>query len=209
MCLSLSHAQGTVPFSREVKEIQMRLDSVWDASKETMVFTGSSSIRLWKDLQERFPQYQVLNTGFGGSQCWDLANFLHELILDYRPRKVFIYEGDNDISAKKKPREIIGIFNRILDVLQERSPQMEIVLISAKPSISRWRFRNKYRRLNRKLDHLASNRAKVFFADVWTVMLNEGKLKKDLFIEDGLHMNAKGYDLWYGVLKKFVTNDGL
>jgi lysophospholipase L1-like esterase len=37
-------------------------------------------------------------------------------------------------------------------------------------------------------------------------MLNGRKLKKDIFIEDGLHMNPKGYDIWYTVMKEFVTN---
>ena len=44
------------------------------------------------------------------------------------------------------------------------------------------------------------------YADVWSPMLNGRKLKTDLFIEDGLHMNQKGYDLWYTAVKDLVTN---
>ena len=143
--------QAQLPFDKEVKQIQEINDSIWDGSKKTIVFTGSSSIRLWKDLQERFPDHQVLNTGFGGSQFSDLQHYLDELILNYNPVKVFIYEGDNDVFAKKRPRKIIQIAQDIIDTLQHREPDMEIVLISAKPSISRWKFRGRYRRLNRKL----------------------------------------------------------
>ncbi len=181
------------------------MDTIWDTSKPTILFTGSSSIRLWADLQERFPENQILNTGFGGSQSKDLANFLNELILDYSPTKVFIYEGDNDIFAKKKPAEIIGTFSNILDTLQKEQPEMEIVLISAKPSISRWKFRSKYKRFNKKLKSLASERQNTTYVDVWSIMLNKRKLKKDLFIEDGLHMNSKGYDLWFSALKSYVN----
>ena len=198
-------AQSDLPFADEVKEIQQRMDTVWDATKPVILFTGSSSIRLWNDLQTRFPENQILNTGFGGSQSWDLANFLDELILDYSPKKVFIYEGDNDIFAKKKPKQIIGTFTRILDELQKERPSMEIVLISAKPSISRWKYRSRYKRLNKKLKALAAERENVGFADVWSIMLNRRRLKKELFIEDGLHMNSKGYDLWEIALKDFVT----
>ncbi|MEM9362783.1 MAG: GDSL-type esterase/lipase family protein [Bacteroidota bacterium] len=198
-------AQSSLPFAGEVMEIQKRMDTVWDASKPSILFTGSSSIRLWNDLEERFPENQILNTGFGGSQCSDLANFLNELILDYNPSKLFIYEGDNDIFAKKKPKDIIGTFSNVLDTLQQNRPNMEIVLISAKPSISRWKFRSRYKRLNKKLKALAAERENVSYADVWHIMLNKRKLKKDLFIEDGLHMNSKGYDLWEMALKDFVT----
>ena len=207
LCLGtfLGQAQSDLPFAGEVKEIQQRMDTVWDASRPSILFTGSSSIRFWSDVQQRFPENQILNTGFGGSQCSDLANFLDELILDYKPSKVFIYEGDNDIFAKKKPKEIIGTFTSVLNTLQEQRPDMEIVLISAKPSISRWKYRSRYKRLNKKLKALASGRENVAFADVWSIMLNRRRLKKELFIEDGLHMNSKGYDLWEIALKDFVT----
>lgn len=197
-------AQAQLPFDKEVKQIQERNDSLWDSSRETIVFTGSSSIRFWNDIQERFPQQQVLNTGFGGSQFSDLEHYLDELILNYKPVKVFIYEGDNDIFAKKRPRKIVKRAEKILGTLQQRNPNMEIVLISAKPSISRWRFRGRYRRLNRKLGKLASNTNGIDFIDVWYPMLDKRKVKQDIFIEDGLHMNSKGYDIWYDVIKNYI-----
>lgn len=192
------------PFKNEVKAIQQKNDSLWDSSKATIVFTGSSSIRFWKDVQERFPEHQVLNTGFGGSQFSDLELYLDELILNYKPVKVFIYEGDNDIFAKKRPGKIIKRAEYILAILQQQRPDMEIVLISAKPSISRWKYRGRYRRLNRKLDKLASENEKIDFVDVWYPMLDNKKVKQDIFIEDGLHMNDKGYDIWYDVIKDYM-----
>ncbi|MCL6272756.1 GDSL-type esterase/lipase family protein [Muricauda sp. 2012CJ35-5] len=198
--------QTDLPFAGEVKEIQENIQKTWDNSKETIVFTGSSSIRMWNDLQERFPETQILNTGFGGSQSSDLEHFLDELILDYNPSQVFIYEGDNDINSKKSPRAIIGTMEDILEVLQTKNPNMDIVLISAKPSISRWHLKRKYKRFNKRLSKLASRTTGVRYADVWTTMLNKRKLKRDLFIEDGLHMNSKGYDLWQEALKEYVNN---
>ena len=205
--LSTVKAQESLPFSEEVKEVRQRASMNWDNAKETIVFTGSSSIRLWNDLQDRFPDKQILNTGFGGSQSSDLELYMDELILDYNPNKVFIYEGDNDISSKRRPKAIIGTFVNILEYLQEKRPEMEIVLISAKPSISRWHLKRKYLRLNKKMKKLAAALPHVHFVDVWTIMLNKRKLKKNLFIEDGLHMNEKGYDLWYAVLKEYVNNN--
>lgn len=198
-------AQNNLPFAKEVKEIQQRMDSIWVPSQETIVFTGSSSIRMWLDIQDRFPGIQIANTGFGGSQAKDLALYQNQLILDYNPKKVFIYEGDNDINAKQRPKAILGTFENILDNLHLKNPNLEIVLISAKPSISRWHLRGKYKRFNKKLNRLALEREKVSFVNVWNIMLNGRKLNKDLFIEDGLHMNRKGYDLWYEVLENHVN----
>lgn len=200
----LGHSQNGDAFAGEVAAIQKKYDSIWDASRPTIVFTGSSSIRMWDDLDRRFPEHQVLNTGFGGSQFSDLQRYLDELVLDYRPVKVFIYEGDNDISARKRQREIIETAEDVIERLQTAQADLQIVLISPKPSISRWNLRGKYKRLNRKLGRLAGNSQGVEFVDVWNPMLSDRKLKRDLFLEDGLHLNAKGYDIWYDQLKTHV-----
>ncbi len=95
-------------FQEEVLAIQEKYETLWDSTKETIVFTGSSSIRTWKNLQEIFPEYQIVNSGFGGSQATDLLAYTDELILQYNPKKVFIYEGDNDLNDHKKPKKIIS-----------------------------------------------------------------------------------------------------
>src|SRR5690606_22436751 len=154
---ALGHSQNGEVFAGEVAAIQQKYDSIWDADRPTIVFTGSSSIRMWEDLDLRFPEHQVLNTGFGGSQFSDLEAYLDQLVLDYRPVKVFIYEGDNDISARKRQREILETAENVILRLKRAKADLQIVLISPKPSISRWNLRGKYKRLNRKLNRLADN----------------------------------------------------
>ncbi|NAY90388.1 G-D-S-L family lipolytic protein [Muricauda sp. JGD-17] len=202
----LSQAQDPERFAEEIVEIQHKNDSIWDSSRPVVVFTGSSSVRLWEDLQMRFPEHQILNTGFGGSQFSDLEHYLNPLVLKYGPARIFIYEGDNDISDKKRPGRILKTTKRIIQKLQMQLSNPEIVLISPKPSIARWRLRGKYRRLNRRLAKFAANTQGVRFADVWHPMLHNRKLKPNLFIDDGLHMNTMGYDIWYDVLKEFVDD---
>ena len=193
-------------FTNEVKGITQKNDSLWDASRETIVFTGSSSVRFWKSLQEDFPNRQILNSGFGGSQASDLLVFLDELVLTYNPAKVFIYEGDNDLWARKRPNQVMTTMAQITQRIKAKNPSTQIVLISAKPSISRWKMRGRFRRLNRKLERMAKTDPFIDYVDVWYPMLNSRKLKTDIFIEDGLHMNQKGYDLWYEAMKDLVNN---
>ncbi len=191
-------------FRNEVKELVERNDSLWDKNKETIVFTGSSSIRFWEKLQTDFPCCQIINSGFGGSHASDLIVYTDELILRYQPSKVFIYEGDNDLFERKRPRKIVKDINTILSSIWMENPATEVVLISAKPSISRWSRRRAYKRLNRKFQNLALKQTNLEFVDVWTPMLNGRKLKEDLFVEDGLHMNQKGYQIWKQAIDPFV-----
>ena len=198
-------AQQPSGFTDEVNGINKKYDTLWDKSKKSIVFTGSSSIRMWKTLNELFPEQQILNTGFGGSQAIDLLHHLEPLVLKYNPKKVFIYEGDNDLWAKKKPKEIVATTWEIINKIHSVNPNTPIVLIGTKPSISRWKLRGRYKRLNKKLEKVSKSNPNLTYVDVWYPMLNRKKLKKDIFISDGLHMNQKGYDIWYETMKELVN----
>ncbi|MCJ7465263.1 MAG: GDSL-type esterase/lipase family protein [Maribacter sp.] len=204
LVLNVLHAQDPLRFKEEVASIEKKYDTLWNPSEETIVFTGSSSIRIWHDLETRFPQYHIVNSGFGGSQASDLLAYSDVLIGRFNPKKVFIYEGDNDIAEGKRPKVILKEIQEIIAKIRAARPDTEIVLIAAKPSLARWKLRGKYRRLNRRFARLAKKDTMTTAADVWHPMLTGRKLKTDIFLEDGLHMNAKGYELWYGVLKKYV-----
>ena len=51
-------------------------------ASDSVVFVGSSSIRLWSTLAADFPERAVLNRGFGGSTFSDLLHFHDELVDD-------------------------------------------------------------------------------------------------------------------------------
>lgn len=199
-----SQAQETSQFADEVLAIQKKYDSILDSSRETIVFTGSSSVRIWHDLQERFPKHQIVNSGFGGSQASDLLLYTNELIVRYKPKKVFIYEGDNDISAGKNSKIIISDIQQIIRKIRTQNSAVKVVLIAAKPSIARWELKRDYKRLNRKFKKMSRKDADISYVDVWKPMLDRRKVKQDIFIEDGLHMNAKGYEIWYNAMKPFL-----
>lgn len=205
LCCFVTWGQETNRFQKEVETIQKKYDTIWIPSQKTIVFTGSSSIRLWSDLNKLFPDDQIVNTGFGGSESTDLLLFSKELILNFNPYKVFIYEGDNDIASKKKPKEIINTIEKIVHSVWLKNNNTKIILVSAKPSIARWSLKRRYKRLNRKLKRLSKKQTSLYFADVWTPMLHGKKLKKDLFVEDGLHMNSKGYEIWHSVIKPYMN----
>lgn len=199
------YGQKVPAFQNEVLAIQKKYDSIWDSSKETIVFTGSSSIRMWKNLETMFPNHQIINSGFGGSQSSDLYQYYQELILKYNPKKVFIYEGDNDVASKKRTKDIIANTRQIVSKIKENNNATQVVIIAAKPSIARWNLKRRYLRLNRAFEKLCEQDSSLEYANVWDVMLDGKKVRQDIFIGDGLHMNSKGYDLWFSVIQPFMN----
>ena len=97
-------AQNPERFAKEVDSIVAANQSF---QKDNLVlFTGSSSIRLWKNLNAAFPKHNVLNMGFGGSEMADLLYFTDKLIVPFHPKQIFIYEGDNDLSVGRTAEQI-------------------------------------------------------------------------------------------------------
>ena len=46
------------------------------------------------------------------------------------------------------------------------------------------------------------------YINVWDLMLNEdGTRMPDLYVEDGLHMNPKGYEIWTQRVRESLNKD--
>ena len=206
LCLGLSPilAQNPERFRKEVETLTSGDQAV--AKKKVILFTGSSTVRMWKDLNSRFPDLNIVNRGFGGSQTSDLLYFFDDLILPYAPKKIFIYEGDNDINAGKTPEQILGSTDSIVTIIRQKvSKNVAIYFITPKPSIARWSLKSIYEDYNKKLISWAQTRPHVKVIDVWHPMLDEkGVVLQDLFLEDNLHMNKKGYDIWARTIAPYL-----
>jgi len=191
-------AQDPCRFDEEIKGFN---ELPVSGDKDLVVFTGSSSVRMWEFLDKDCHEMQVINSGFGGSHMSDLLFFLDQTVLRFRPAAVYIYEGDNDISAEKNPNDIMETTKQVVHKLLALNPAIKIHFISAKPSPSRWKFKAPYEAFNGLLKDYADGHPQLFYIDVWNPMLdNQGRPISDIFIEDSLHMNRKGYLIWKEVI---------
>lgn len=164
--------------------------------KDGILFVGSSSIRLW-DLPKSFPELPAINRGFGGSQVCDSEHFADELVIKHAPRVVVFYAGDNDIAAGKPAAQVHEDFRRFTAKVVKALPKTRIVFISIKPSIARWKLAEAMREANGLIAADAQKDKQLEFVDVWPAMLGaDGQPRKEIFREDGLHMNDAGYAEW-------------
>lgn len=167
-----------------------------------VLFLGSSSIRLWKTLATDFPGQRVINRGFGGSYMADSVELADRLVFPYKPRLIVVYAGDNDIASGKSPAEVTADFNRLVKMVQDSLPSTRIAFISIKPSPSRWKFVSEVRSANRQIREICEKDKHLIYIDVFNPMLGpNGMPKADLFVDDDLHLNAKGYALWTALIR--------
>lgn len=171
-----------------------------------VLFVGSSSIRLWSDLQEQFKDLPVvINRGFGGSELADCVKNLNRLVIRYRPSTVLVYAGDNDLAAGTTPAEVLHRFAAFVDGVHRELPDTRIAYISIKPSPLRISLMPQIKETNGLIRNYAAGLDKVAFIDVYTPMLDSaGKPRAELFRADSLHLNADGYALWKRVIGPHV-----
>ena len=167
-----------------------------------VLFVGSSSIRLWNDLETQFKDLPVvIKRGFGGSQLSDCVRHLSRLVLRYQPKTVLVYAGDNDIAAGSAPSEVLRRFTAFVDGVHAALPATRIAYISIKPSPARAVLLPEIRTANALIRDYADRAPNVDYIDVYTPMVGaDGSPRRELFRDDALHLNASGYALWRRVI---------
>ncbi len=168
---------------------------------DAVLFIGSSSFRIWKNTAADFPEYNVINRGFGGSQIFEINYYFSRIVKPYRPKTIVFYAGDNDLGTKA-PEDVFRDFKTFAEKTHWAFPQTKILFLSIKPSIARWKNKEKIIRTNRLVETFARDHDYIHYIDIFTPMLDkDGGPRPELFLKDGLHMNRQGYEIWIAALK--------
>ncbi|MCX2741019.1 SGNH/GDSL hydrolase family protein [Pontibacter anaerobius] len=189
--------QAAPPFWNEIEAFKQQ-DSVQMPPENAILFVGSSSIRMWKNLQEMFPKHTLINRGFGGSNLLDLERYLNDIVFPYQPKQIVIYSGENDIASDTvQAQEVLERFQSVFQQIRGKMPQVPVVFVSIKPSPSRIKYNPIIVEANELIKQYLKTQPKTKYADVYTPMLRaNGKPKPEIFIQDSLHMNQQGYQIW-------------
>ena len=197
--INVTDAQQNKPaFWDEIQQFKKE-DSLHSPGTGKILFVGSSSFRMWKDVQNYFPDYQIINRGFGGSSLPDVIRYRDDIIFKYKPKQIVIYCGENDFAASDTVtvNTVVNRFKHLYTLIREKYKKVPIVFVSIKPSPSRAQLMYKFDTANKLIQLFLKPQKNTGFVDVYHSMLdNEGAPIKDIFIKDNLHMNAKGYAIW-------------
>lgn len=199
-------AQQALPFWNDIQKFKQQDSTAFPASNQ-ILFIGSSSFTLWKDVQEYFPGYKILNRAFGGSSLPDLIRYRYDVIFPYAPKQIIMYCGENDFASSDAPsvETVMERFRILYKYIRDKYPSTPFVYVSMKPSPSRKHLQLKYKEANELIKQFLLKDKKAKFVDVYSLMLNEdGSIMGDIFLGDNLHMNAKGYAIWKKAMQPFL-----
>ncbi len=164
--------------------------------KNAILFIGASSTRLWKTLAQDFPDYPVINRGFGGSQVADAVYFADRIVIPYRPRLIVLQSGGNDINARKSPEQVLADFQAFVDKVRKDLPDTRIAFTSLSPAPIRWSQAEAQKKANALVKAYVASGKNLDFIEIWDQFLApDGTPREDLFVKDRLHNNAAGYKI--------------
>jgi hypothetical protein len=199
-------AQQGFPFDNEIRAFKHQ-DSINFPKKDGILFIGSSSIRLWSDLEQRFADKPIIKRGVGGCELWQLVDYYTPYILfPYHPRKIFIYAGENDIAAGKSAQFVANEFTKLWDMIHAKLSGAEVYFMSIKPSPVRAKYYAEVYKANDLVKTYLKDKPKSHYVDLVKAIYKPGTTAPDssLFKGDYLHLNSKGYDKLESVLKPLI-----
>lgn len=176
----------------------------------SVLFIGSSSVRMWKTLARDMEPLAVINRGFGGSEIRHSTHFADRIVAPYEPRGIVLYAGDNDMARHRDrgPEQVLEDVKAFVAAAEQAELRAPIYFVSIKPSLARMQHWPRMAEANRLVRELAEQHPRLRYLDVATPMLGpDGKPRPELFVEDGLHLNGEGYALWTRVIQPVLLDE--
>lgn len=192
---------STNKYAKELMAFEAK-DAANPPPKRPIIFTGSSSFRLWTNVTADLPNLGIVNTGFGGSELSDVREHFERVILKYHPRQVVIYCGGNDLNSKKPVERVVSDLKAVVNRIHKELPKCRITYVSIALNPARWSQLDLILAANAEIKQFMAEDSRRAYVDVTHVMLGgDNKPRPDIFRDDQLHMNRKGYELWIPVIQ--------
>ncbi|TXF79185.1 GDSL-type esterase/lipase family protein [Chryseobacterium sp.] len=201
-----SHAQEKPAFYEDIQHFK-QLDLNTPPPKNAIFFVGSSSFTKWTDVNDYFPGKTIINRGFGGSSLKDLNFYAEELLKPYAPKQIIIYCGENDFATDETltPRQVFRRYKTFYSEIRKLYPEIPVSYVSIKLSPRRENFWPKFIATNTLIEKFMIRKKNADYIDITAAMNGpDGKVRKDLFLEDMLHMKPEGYRIWKKQMEPYL-----
>lgn len=190
-------------FSFEIKNLLSKVEEN-KKMEAPIIFYGSSTIRLWKSLNQDFKDVDVINLGFGGAYIDSLSKNFNLLINFLNPKAIVIYLGGNDLNLSLSPEEVIFKIKKFVEKINEKYPNTNIGYITIKPSLERKNKLSDIKKINKGVKLIANNFPNLVYIDVYNKLLDKGKVTSKFLLQDGLHLNKEGYKVLTRAVKEKI-----
>ena len=194
-------------WEKDIREFEKR-DSSEIYSSNAVLFTGSSSIRLWSTISKDMAPYEVIHRGYGGAKFNDFAYYAKRIIYPHKFKAMVLFIA-NDITGSDKdktPQQVVELCRYVVKIVHQKYPSAPVFWIEITPTPSRWKVWPKAKEVNRRIKEMSQKTLNFYVIETTSSYLNEnGEPRKELFRDDQLHLNKDGYAIWTEIIKKALN----
>lgn len=198
-----------ISWEKDIREFEKR-DSLETHSPNAILFTGSSSIRLWSNISTDMAPYEVIHRGYGGAKLSDYAYYAKRIIYPHKFKAMVLFVA-NDITGSqqdKTPEQVVRLCQYIVTTVHNKYPSAPVFWIEITPTPSRWKVWPKINEANKRIKELSKKIPNFYVIETTASYLDANGLpRKELFREDHLHLNQEGYKLWTDIITKALNQN--
>lgn len=185
--------------------------------KGGIVFVGDSLMQHYQAPHYLKTSRPIYNCGISGYTSKEMLMILDEAVLKYEPSLVFLHVGTNDLgdTLMRSPREIAWWLYQIADCIHHNLPLTHIVICSPLPCVERLQSYSVLKKGLRKNDILNMILTEVekllpiphvSTLDIASCIVDDAGNPHENLFEDGLHLNAQGYEKISIMIQKCINN---
>lgn len=173
--------------------------NVLDIDTASIVFVGNS-------LTEGFMVTEIFGTkcknrGVNGNRISDMLNRISD-ITKYKPKKIFIEGGTNDINGGESPENTFEDYKFLIKKIKLESDRTKVYIQSVLPVGQVYGNNDKIIKLNNYLKKYCKD-CDITFIDLYARFEDDGHLVESLTY-DGIHVNGNGYKVWGEIIMPYI-----
>lgn len=195
------------PYETRINKLAKQYQS---AEKGGVLIMGSSTMDYWSDWQTDIGNRLGYNVGIGGTIVEDWLYAYDKLVKPFNPSTILIYLGGNNINNMGHTGKYTeSLMENLLSKMHADFPDAKIYYIysMAVPSCYKGgKFNYEYGQFIEEMKKLVADTDWLNGIDTFTSLTKDGEARKDLYRNDGIHLNEKGYDIFAQIINDAVFN---
>lgn len=181
------------------------------AEKGGVLIMGSSTMDYWDDWQTDIGGRLGYNVGIGGTIVEDWLYAYDKLVKPFNPSVILIFLGGNNINNMGHTGAYAAsLMVKLLDKMHADFPDAEIHYIYSMAVPNCYKngaFNYEYGRFIEEMKAIVEKTAWLNGIDTFDTFTLNGEVRTEFFRDDGIHLNASGYDEFARIINEAVFNN--
>lgn len=192
-----------------------------EIQKGLIMFYGDSFFTRWssqwgglqrsleEDIRMKDGSRAIINHGFGTSTAEEQLYFYHRLVKPWEPRALVLHAHGNDAGFNYSPEEILFLQSRLIEYARYDMPGIRFYLCDVAPKKLTINDKGFYhyhsQQYNQLLEEYCARHddctyvchtSSALFYNEPSDVGSYDTIRTDIFVEDQIHFNQKGYELY-------------